>query len=92
MPVLTHMHIYTTRHTHSHMHHHFSHFTAGPRPLDVFTKAYVPRVFMGLLFAAVVWWTARVGENGEFPFYYYVVLISVFVVHQVRIIIVLIFN
>lgn len=47
---------------------------------------------MGLLFAAVVWWTARVGENGEFPFYYYVVLISVFVVHQVCIVIVLIFD
>ena len=60
-----------------------SRFTAGPRPLDVFTKAYIPRVFIGLLFSALVWWTSRVGVDGEFPFYYYIILIGVFIVHQV---------
>lgn len=60
-----------------------SQFTVGPRPLDVFTRAYIPRVLMGLLFAALVWWTARVGINGEFPFYYYIIIIGVFIVHQV---------
>ena len=85
----THVHIYCKqKYTHTHtrcLPPPPSRFTAGPRPLDVFTKAYLPRVFMGVLFAAVVWWTSRVGENGEFPFYYYVILIAVFIVHQVYI-------
>lgn len=60
-----------------------SHFTVGPRPLDVFMKAYLPRVIMGPLFAAIVWWTSRVGSEGVFPFYYYIVVIGVFLVQQV---------
>ena len=62
----------------------YSRFTAGPRPLDVFSKAYLPRMLMGLVFALLVWWTSRVGVEGEFPIYYYIVLVGVFVVHQVR--------
>lgn len=51
--------------------------------MDVFLKAYTPRVLMGVVFAAIIWWTARIGNNGEFPFYYYAILIGVFLVHQV---------
>lgn len=38
---------------------------------------------MGLVFALLIWWTPRVGDNGSFPLYYYVVIISMFLVHQV---------
>lgn len=52
--------------------------------MDVFLKAYTPRVFMGVVFAAIIWWTAQIGDNGQFPFYYYVVIIISFLIHQVR--------
>lgn len=37
---------------------------------------------MGLAFSAVVWWTAQFG--GSFPFYYYIIVIAVFLIQQVR--------
>lgn len=52
--------------------------------MDVFMKAYTPRVVMGLVFAAVVWWTSRVGSDGHFPFYYYIIIILLFILHQVH--------
>lgn len=61
-----------------------SQFTAGPKPIDVFMKAYIPRIFMGVIFAAIVWWTSRVGTDGQFPVYYYIILIIVFLIHQVQ--------
>ncbi|XP_064384816.1 acetyl-coenzyme A transporter 1-like [Halichondria panicea] len=60
-----------------------SRFTTGPRPLDVFMKAYLPRVLMGVAFAAIVWWTPRVNNDGSFPVYYYIIVIGVFLVQQV---------
>jgi len=39
---------------------------------------------MGILFAAIVWWTSRVNDNGVFPFYYYVIIIIIFLMQQVR--------
>ncbi len=47
-------------------------------------KAYLPRVLMGVAFAAIVWWTPRVNNDGSFPVYYYVVVIGVFLVQQVQ--------
>lgn len=51
--------------------------------MDVFLKAYTPRVFMGVVFAAIVWWTGQFGKSGEFPFYYYIIVIGLFLIHQV---------
>ena len=53
--------------------------------MDLFIKAYPYRLFMGLVFAGIVWWTNRVAmtTNGEFPFYYYVVIVVAFLLHQV---------
>ncbi len=53
--------------------------------MDVFLKVYLPRVFMGVAFAAIVWWTARINNNGSFPVYYYIIVIGVFLVQQVGI-------
>jgi hypothetical protein len=61
-----------------------SRFTAGPRPMDVYMKAYGPRVIMGIFFAGIIWWTSQFGKGGEFPIYYYVILIAIFLMHQVR--------
>ena len=46
-------------------------------------KAYPFRLGMGLVFAAIVWWTAIVGDNGDFPFYYYIIILVAFALHQV---------
>ncbi|XP_061923280.1 acetyl-coenzyme A transporter 1 isoform X1 [Entelurus aequoreus] len=60
-----------------------SKYTAGPRPLDVFYKAFPFRLIIGLEFALLVWWTPSVrGEEG-FPVYYYGVVLLSYALHQV---------
>lgn len=65
----------------------FSRIVTGPRPMDIFVAGFPFRHALGVVFAAVVWWTALISSSndGEFPIYYYVVLVSVFIVHQVRV-------
>jgi PAT family acetyl-CoA transporter-like MFS transporter 1 len=57
--------------------------TAGPRPMDIYLRAYVPRIAMSVVFAAVVWVTPYMGSNGEFPLYYYFIILAAFGLHQV---------
>ena len=41
-------------------------------------------MLLGLVFALVVLWTASFeGNGGSFPFYYYIVIIAIFMAHQV---------
>ncbi|XP_077998439.1 acetyl-coenzyme A transporter 1-like [Glandiceps talaboti] len=61
-----------------------SKYTAGPRPMDVFVKAIPYRLFMGLVLLVVVWWTPSFkSESGEFPWYYYGLLVVAYACHQV---------
>ncbi|KAG7457021.1 hypothetical protein MATL_G00242100 [Megalops atlanticus] len=60
-----------------------SKYTAGPRPLDIFYKAFPFRLLMGLVYALLVWWTPRVRQEGGFPIYYYAVVLLCYAVHQV---------
>ncbi|XP_077467032.1 acetyl-coenzyme A transporter 1 [Stigmatopora argus] len=60
-----------------------SKYTAGPRPLDVFYKAFPLRLIFGLEFALLVWWTPSVKQEGEFPAYYYIVVLFSYAAHQV---------
>ena len=53
--------------------------------MNVFMKAYLPRILMSVVFAAVVWWTSRAGTDGQFPIYYYIILVVFFLFHQVLI-------
>jgi len=64
--------------------------TIGPRPLDVFLKAMPYRLFMGVIFIVCVWWASIVrGPSQEFfPIYFYVTILLVYAVHQVKIIII----
>lgn len=63
-----------------------SRYTAGPRPLDVFMKAYPYRLIFGLFLSFLVYWTYLVkSDNGSFPFYYYVVIILGYAIHQVTV-------
>lgn len=60
-----------------------SKYTAGPRPLDVFYKAFPFRLIIGLLFALLVWWTPSVKQDGGFPLYYFAIVLLSYAVHQV---------
>eukprot|EP00731_Ephydatia_muelleri_P014852 Em0008g572a len=57
--------------------------TSGPRPLDLFTKSYFPRLVFGLAYAALVLWTPHVGVQGQFPLYYYGVVVVATAIHQI---------
>ncbi|MEQ2171548.1 hypothetical protein GOODEAATRI_011881 [Goodea atripinnis] len=52
-----------------------SRYTAGPRPLDVFYKAFPFRLLIGLEYALLVWWTPSVKQEGGYPFYYYAIVL-----------------
>ncbi|GAA6065966.1 acetyl-coenzyme A transporter 1, partial [Tachysurus ichikawai] len=60
-----------------------SKYTAGPRPLDIFYKAFPFRLLIGLEYALLVWWTPSVKQEGGFPVYYYAVVLLSYAVHQV---------
>uniref|UniRef100_A0A3Q3QIL4 Acetyl-coenzyme A transporter 1 n=1 Tax=Monopterus albus TaxID=43700 RepID=A0A3Q3QIL4_MONAL len=60
-----------------------SKYTAGPRPLDIFYKAFPFRLLIGLEFALLVWWTPSVKQEGGFPVYYYVIVLLSYALHQV---------
>ncbi|KAI4873241.1 hypothetical protein NFI96_020580 [Prochilodus magdalenae] len=60
-----------------------SKYTAGPRPLDVFYKAFPFRLLIGLEYALLVWWTPSVKHDEGFPVYYYAVVLLSYAVHQV---------
>ncbi|KAI1883305.1 hypothetical protein AGOR_G00243830 [Albula goreensis] len=60
-----------------------SKYTAGPRPLDIFYRAFPFRLLMGLVYALLVWWTPSVKEEGGFPLYYYAVVLLAYAAHQV---------
>ncbi|XP_035478381.2 acetyl-coenzyme A transporter 1 [Scophthalmus maximus] len=60
-----------------------SKYTAGPRPLDVFYKAFPVRLLIGLGFALLVWWTPSVKQDGGFPVYYFIIVLLSYAAHQV---------
>ncbi|XP_074535367.1 acetyl-coenzyme A transporter 1 [Halichoeres trimaculatus] len=60
-----------------------SKYTAGPRPLDVFYRAFPFRLLIGLEYAFLVWWTPSVRQEGGFPVYYYAIVLLSYALHQV---------
>ncbi|KAB7496938.1 Acetyl-coenzyme A transporter 1 [Armadillidium nasatum] len=61
-----------------------SKFTAGPRPMDTFLTAFLPRLFFGLVFAALVWFTPLLkGYDGQYHASFYLIVVVVYIVHQV---------
>ncbi|XP_023648203.1 acetyl-coenzyme A transporter 1 [Paramormyrops kingsleyae] len=60
-----------------------SKYTAGPRPLDVFYKAFPFRLLIGLEYALLVWWTPSVRQEKDFPLGYYGIVLLSYAVHQV---------
>lgn len=62
-----------------------SKYTAGPRPLDVFYKAFPFRLLIGLEYALLVWWTPTVKHENGFPVYYFAVVVFSYALHQVAV-------
>ncbi|XP_078419937.1 acetyl-coenzyme A transporter 1 [Cetorhinus maximus] len=62
-----------------------SKYTAGRKPLNVFYWAMPFRLFMGMIFALVVFWTPMMKQGTEFPVYYYGVLLFSYALHQVTV-------
>lgn len=59
-------------------------WTAGPRPLNVFLLAFPYRIFIGGVFAALVWWTPHFSlPDGKFEYSVYIVWITGYIFHQV---------
>ena len=62
-----------------------SKYTTGPKPMDVFLKAFPCRLLMGLVFALVVYITPSFkNSDGSFPVHYYGLVLFVYALHQVR--------
>lgn len=64
-----------------------SKYTAGPRPLNIFLKAFPVRLVIGLSFTLVLYWTRWIKnpEDGTFPWFYYAGIVSVYAVHQITV-------
>ncbi|CAL1531033.1 unnamed protein product [Lymnaea stagnalis] len=60
-----------------------SKYTSGPKPLEIWLKAYPFRMLIGVLYCIVVYWAASVQTSpGEFPWYFYVVTLGFYGLHQ----------
>ncbi|UMM15743.1 hypothetical protein L5515_013056 [Caenorhabditis briggsae] len=58
-------------------------WTAGPRPLNIFLLAFPYRIFIGGVFAALIWWTPHFQlPDGKFEYSVYFVWISGYMFHQ----------
>lgn len=61
-----------------------SHYIAGPKPMDIFLRAMPPRLLVGLVMAWAVYVTPTFQlEDGQFPYYYYILIVGIYLLHQV---------
>nr|CAG4639950.1 EOG090X04K8 [Daphnia pulex]SVE84813.1 EOG090X04K8 [Daphnia pulex] len=63
-----------------------SRYTAGPRPMQVFINAIPYRLMFGFIYAGLVWITPQFqSSDGQFPFYYYLMVVIIYAIHQVAV-------
>jgi len=63
-----------------------SRYTTGPRPMEVYLKAIPYRLMFGLVYAGLVWITPSFrGDDGKFPFYYYLLVLVIYAMHQITV-------
>lgn len=61
-----------------------SRYTTGPKPMEVYLKAYPYRIVFGLAASFIVWLTPYTfSSTGEVPTYYYVMLVVNYGFYQV---------
>ncbi|CAJ0932005.1 unnamed protein product, partial [Mesorhabditis belari] len=58
-------------------------WTTGPRPLNIFLMAYPYRLFVGGVYALLVWWTPSFKTaDGSFQLGVYVIWVTAYIFHQ----------
>ncbi|KAK3705516.1 hypothetical protein RRG08_041390 [Elysia crispata] len=63
-----------------------SRYTSGPRPMSVWIKAYPFRIVIGVVYCLIVYWATKTQTTpGQFPWYFYVVTLAIYGLHQVAV-------
>ncbi|GFR97286.1 acetyl-coenzyme A transporter 1-like [Elysia marginata] len=63
-----------------------SRYTSGPRPMSVWIKAYPFRIVIGVVYCLIVYWATKTQTSpGHFPWYFYVVTLAMYGLHQVAV-------
>lgn len=63
-----------------------SRYTAGPKPMEIFLKAMPCRLMFGFVYIGLVWSTPQFkNSEGQFPSYYYLLVVLIYAVHQVTV-------
>lgn len=60
-----------------------SRYTTGPRPMSFYIKAFPYRLFMTVVIAMFVYLTPKMRVDSDFPFYYYIIIVCIYMVYQV---------
>lgn len=60
-----------------------SRFTAGPKPMIFYIKAFPYRLIMTFVIVMFVYLSPKMMIDKEFPFYFYVAIVSIYMVYQV---------
>ena len=64
-----------------------SRYTTGPKPMNLFLRAFPYRLIIGVGISLVVYWAwiVRVpnGNDFSFPWYFYAILIAIYGIYQV---------
>ncbi|GFO42501.1 acetyl-CoA transporter 1-like [Plakobranchus ocellatus] len=63
-----------------------SKYTSGPRPMNIWIKAYPVRILIGIVYCLIVYWATKTQTTpGQFPWYFYVVTLAMYGLHQVTV-------
>lgn len=63
-----------------------SRYTSGPRPMNVWIRAYPLRILIGCSYCLIVYWATKTQTTpGHFPWYFYVVTLTMYGLHQVAV-------
>ncbi|XP_005088825.1 acetyl-coenzyme A transporter 1 [Aplysia californica] len=63
-----------------------SKYTSGPRPMEIWLKAYPYRMLIGVAYCLIVYWAVVTQVTpGEFPWYFYVVALLAYGIQQVAV-------
>ncbi|XP_070491955.1 acetyl-coenzyme A transporter 1-like [Chironomus tepperi] len=60
-----------------------SRYTAGPRPMSFYIKAFPYRLLMTVVIGLFVFFTPKMKTDDGFPFYFYLLLVCIYMVYQI---------
>ncbi|KAG5680973.1 hypothetical protein PVAND_010447 [Polypedilum vanderplanki] len=60
-----------------------SRYTAGPKPMLFYIKAFPYRLIMTIVIAVWVFYTPKMIVGTDFPVYYYIAIVSIYMIYQI---------